>query len=376
MKELISSDKQKIEAANSREKADSVPKKFCTATADNIRVSEKVDKKEAAPETARENTQEKTERASFREIDKRYVLGETAGTFRQIPFPVENRQERIVQRNDIAADIAQIGNLLIMGASMRGESHYAQRVPRQDNYLIQECIADHDHSYVIAAIADGLGNAELSDEFSDMLVNVLCYEISRHLKEEADLTLLDWETIADTVWKMSLQYCYRQSGSDVIEEYFEKWASTLECVVIESNPESSNRFAAVTIAGDGALYKLDAEGNWNTIKHGKAREGNTISNLVSCLPEQPRKIIVHDSHLSEGDSLFLVTDGLSDYLEEYQDVRMFFQDNLPQNANLPEFIRVLNVAVEQMDDDKTGIYIIQHGVKQRRFGEVKENSDV
>lgn len=291
------------------------------------------------------------------ESNKRYVIGDIAGTFLQIPFAAIKSDEGAFHRNDIVADIAQMGNLLVMGASLRGESHYAHRIPRQDSFLIEEYTISESRKYVIAAIADGAGNADKSDDFSEMLVNFLCKEIGDALHKDPELEKLDWNRIAETIWKISVNYCYRKSGSKNIDEYFKHWASTLECVVIESSSEDKANYVSVSICGDGGVYIWDSLHNWSPVKHGKTNNNTSVSNLVYCLPDKPTDIKINKGFINKGDSIFIVTDGLSDYIEEYDDIRHFFGENLPHFHNLPEFIRVLNVAVKQMDDDKTGVLI-------------------
>ena len=299
-----------------------------------------------------------SEAISFSEKNKRYIIGDVAGTFFQTPFSAKKSDQGSFHRNDIVADIAKINNLLVMGASLRGESHYAHRIPRQDSFLIEECIVNDINKFVIAAIADGVGNAKKSDEFSEMLVNFLCGEVSNELRHKQELKKIDWNRLAESIWKISVNYCYQKLGSKNIDDYFQYWASTLECVVVEAQSANKVNFVAVTISGDGGIYKLDVSHNWNPIKHGKTGNNTAVSNLVYCLPDKPVNIIIKYGSLSKGEAIFLVTDGLSDYIEEYDDVRQFFGRFLPNFANLPEFVRVLNVAVKQMDDDKTGVLII------------------
>ena len=129
----------------------------------------------------------------------------------------------------------------------------------------------------------------------------------------------------------------------------------MECVIVETTSTEKCKVVTVSICGDGGVYKIDASGKWSAYKRGKSRDSNAVSNLVSCLPDKPSDLIVTKGYLEKGEAIFLVTDGLGDYIEAYGDVRAFFRDRLPRYNNLPEFIRVLNVAVKQMDDDKTGI---------------------
>lgn len=304
-----------------------------------------------------ENLEDSRKNFALEEKNKRYVIGDVGGTFYQTPYFAKKSDVGAFHRNDIVADIAKMGNMLVMGASLRGESHYAHKIPRQDSFLIEECVVNDKKKFVIAAIADGVGNAKRADEFSEMLVNFLCNEISKELHKVLELEEIDWLKISEQIWRISVNYCYQKSNSKNTDDYFQYWASTLECVVVEAQSENETNFIAVTISGDGGIYRLDSSRNWIPIKHGKIRNNPAVSNMVYCLPDKPDDIIIKTGCLKRGEMLFLVTDGLSDYIEEYEDVRQFFGNRLPNFVNLPEFIRVMNVAVKQMDDDKTGVLI-------------------
>lgn len=326
--------------------------------------------KEEAPTISNEKN-ESEKPVQFSEVNKRYVLGEVAGTFKQVPFVSEKSDEKAFHRNDIVADIAKIDSLLVMGAALRGESHYAHRTPRQDNFLIEECYVTDDKKFVIASIADGVGNSKKADEFSEMLVNFLCKEVSTELYEKQKLSKIDWDAVVEKIWKIAVNYCNLKSGSKCIDDYFENWASTLECIVIETQASKDLNFVAATICGDGGIYKLNALREWETVKHGKTHSESFVTNAVQCLPDEPTDPIIKNGTLSKGESLFMATDGLSDYIEASDDVRQFFMNFLPRFPNLPEFIRVLNVAVQQMDDDKTGI-LISHYNEPTQTNEVIE----
>ena len=90
----------------------------------------------------------------FEEIEDRYVIGDIAGTFKQVPFVSEKKVEEkfVFKRHDIVADIAKIDNLLIMGASLRGESHFAHKTVRQDSFVFDSFISNEGRCYAIAVI--------------------------------------------------------------------------------------------------------------------------------------------------------------------------------------------------------------------------------
>lgn len=301
---------------------------------------------------------EETNRSSgqvYREINGRYIVGEPGGTFIQIPFLTKRRQNSSFHNSDIIADIAKINNIMVMGTSVRGESHYANRVPRQDSFIIDEVIGPTGH-YAIAVISDGVGNSSDSDQFSEFLVNYTSYALIQILKEKS-FEQVDWNQLIQKLWRASLSYCYEESGSKNIADYFAKWAGTLEFVVIDTNQQTDNPYVHITVAGDGGAYELTSSKHFRVIKPGKRRVDNLISNDVDALPMEPKNSVVKFGKLKKGDGIFIVTDGLGDAIEEVDEVRMFFGDKLLTVNNLFEYIRIVSVAIKQYDDDKTGVYI-------------------
>ena len=128
-----------------------------------------------------ENATEQTEHEQLKEIDGRYVFGEENGTFRQIPYPAIEDSKKF-HKPDLIADISQIDNLLVMGASLRGESHYADEKVRQDSFSIEN-FSIAGKRYIMAAIADGVGNAVYSDQLADLLVNNIGIGIKEQLNK-------------------------------------------------------------------------------------------------------------------------------------------------------------------------------------------------
>lgn len=292
----------------------------------------------------------------YQEIDGRFVIGKPAGTFEQIPFITIQSSDDSYHRPDIIADIAKINNYLIFGASIRGESHYANKVPRQDSFIVDEAKGGSGEEYAIAIISDGVGNSSKADQFADFVVNYAAVTLKESLNQ-SKIEEIDWDQVADKIWKASLGFCYQESGSKNVSEYIAKWAGTLEFFILDTTLLNGSRYVHVTVAGDGGAYLVDSNNKWRIIKHGKRRSDNLISNTVSALPIKPEKIIVNKGNLNKDDIVFITTDGLGDAIEVSPEVRKFLGDKIATVKNLPEFIRVVNVAIKQFDDDKTGILI-------------------
>lgn len=309
-----------------------------------------------------ENATEQTEHEQLKEIDGRYVFGEENGTFRQIPYPAIEDSKKF-HKPDLIADISQIDNLLVMGASLRGESHYADEKVRQDSFSIEN-FSIAGKRYIMAAIADGVGNAVYSDQLADLLVNNIGIGIKEQLNKAKELNGIDWEYVASYIWHVSVEFCKRQSnGSEDLNDYYGKWASTLELVVVDASNDENNEFVQVTISGDGGTYLISNK-EWYAIKHGKrVAQGQYISNDVVCLPDRPSKpVIKRHGFLKPEEMLFMTTDGLGDGIEESASFREWFGIKLIESKNLASFLAVMCTAISQLDDDKTGILIKQYKV--------------
>lgn len=309
-----------------------------------------------------ENATEQTEHEQLKVIDGRYVFGEENGTFRQIPYPAIEDSKKF-HKPDLIADISQIDNLLVMGASLRGESHYADERVRQDSFSIENFSIAGKH-YIMAAIADGVGNAVYSDQLADLLVNNIGIGIKEQLNKAKELNGIDWEYVASYIWHVSVEFCKRQSnGSEDLNDYYGKWASTLELVVVDASNDENNEFVQVTISGDGGTYLISNK-EWYAIKHGKrVAQGEYISNDVSCLPDRPSKpVIKRHGFLKPEEMLFMTTDGLGDGIEESASFREWFGIKLIESKNLASFLAVMCTAISQLDDDKTGILVKHYKV--------------
>ena len=201
-----------------------------------------------------------------------------------------------------------------------------------------------------------MGNSSLADDYSDFLVNYSLRFLEETLKN-TPLEKVDWDTISENIWNMSINYCYKKTGLKDISRYVSKWAATLEFIVLDSGAHNNNPFIHVTLVGDGGNYLIDEINDWYVIKEGKTGKTNLVSNGVRCLPQKPERIYVKKGRLKRGQIIFIVTDGIGDGVELDANQREYFGSKLKTVTNISEFIKVLHVAIKGMDDDKTGILI-------------------
>lgn len=308
--------------------------------------------------------------SEIREIDGRFVVGQVGGTFRQVPYIAKKSSEASFHKTDIIADIANVGELLVCASSIRGESHFAHMDPRQDYFVVDSCKSASEIVYIIAIIADGVGNSSQADKYAEYMSNYTNLELKDAL-ERGNLEDIKWNDFVSNIWKESVRFCMDRSGMDSsgkdksnskgenidIDEFVKDWATTLELIVVSTNKKNTNDFIHVTVAGDGGCYIINNKGEWRVIKEGKVRKGKSISNAVYCLPYEPEDFIVNKGKLNKDEMIFLVTDGFGDFIQVDADVRSYFSARLHNVKNISEYIRTTNVAVKGMDDDKTGILI-------------------
>ena len=313
------------------------------------------------------STSKDAHRDNWEEVDGRYVFGDKEGAFRQIPYPSRQEDRKKFHKPDLVADIAQFDNLIFMGASLRGEAHYADESVRQDSFAI-EGYRSGDKQYVIASIADGVGTAKYADQLADVLVNNIYIGIKAQLDEIAGIKEIDWEEVSNYIWGVSREFCKRQSilqnseNPDNPESYRGKWASTTELVGIDASSDDDNEFVQVTISGDGGAY-LVSDREWYVIKAGKRVEGKYISNDVRALPDVPlTPVMKRYGRLKHDEMLFITTDGLGDGIEESSEFREFLGDRLYEAKNLSAYLAIISMAIGQMDDDKTGILVKHHTI--------------
>jgi serine/threonine protein phosphatase PrpC len=306
-----------------------------------------------------------------RTIKGRYVIGNPAGTFDEKPR-VARQPGKMSHRSDWIADISLIGDVLVMGASLRGAMHYGLSTVRQDSFAIG---SDGENQWIIAVIADGISSATQSHTFADFMVRQAVLAIGEELNSYKPKSLhnIEWSKIARRLVDISVGFCRNAAKRTVSDEktadvnkaspqdFTKKWATTLEFAVIQSSSDENSgkrEFVHVTVAGDGAAYILNKKQGWQVIKSGKSRSGVIASNAVLSLPLEPKDFIVNFGFLDKNDCLILTTDGLSDFIGDGNSpLGDFFKRKLPNCESLPMFLQIADVSLYQADDDRTLIIV-------------------
>jgi serine/threonine protein phosphatase PrpC len=302
----------------------------------------------------------------------RYIIGNPSGTFDEKPR-LARQPGKMSHRSDWVADIVRMGDMLIMGASLRGAMHYGLSTVRQDSFAIGS--ENGDCKWIIAVIADGVSSAAQSHTFADYMARQTVLIVGEELNSSKPKSLhnIEWSKIARSMVGISEEFCRNAAKRTVSEDktaevdkasprdFVKKWASTLEFAVIQAiNDETSDKkeFVHVTVAGDGAAYVLNKKQGWETIKTGKRQSGVIASNAVLSLPLSPDDFSVNFGYLGKNDCFILTTDGLGDFIGDGNTpLGNFFQRKLPSCESLASFMQIVDVSLYQADDDRTIIML-------------------
>jgi len=304
----------------------------------------------------------------------RFVIGEPSGTFNEKPR-LARQPGKMSHRTDWAADIARMGDMLVMGASLRGSMHYGLSTIRQDSFAVGSDTGTDDCKWIVAAIADGVSSAEQSHTFADYMARQAVLIVTAELNSTLPVTLhnIEWSKTARRLVEISEEFCRNAAKRTAPEEkaedinnaapgsFTKKWATTLEFGVIQAStdkPSGKHEFVHVTVAGDGAAYTLNRRLGWNTIKAGKKQTGTLASNAVLSLPLSPVDFSVSFGYLRKNDCFLLTTDGLGDFIGDGDtSLGDFFRRKLPKCESLASFMQIADVSLYQADDDRTIVMI-------------------
>jgi len=304
----------------------------------------------------------------------RFLIGEPSGAFSEIPLAAKQPGKNS-HRNDWVADIAVIGKMLIMGASLRGPMHYGLSTIRQDSFAIGNENNTNECKWIIVAIADGVSSAAQSHTFADYMARQTVIIIGEELNSNSSANLqdFDWNKIARRLVNISEEFC-RAAAKRIVSEdktsevdkalpkdFIQKFATTLEFAVVQANSDDlsgGNNYVHITVAGDGAAYVINNKLEWNVIKRGKQQSGALASNAVLPLPLSPDSFMINFGNLNKSDCLILTTDGLSDFIGDGSTLLgSFFRNELPKCESLASFLQIADVSLYQADDDRTIILI-------------------
>jgi serine/threonine protein phosphatase PrpC len=258
---------------------------------------------------------------------------------------------------DTLVDGFTVGALIVRAASIAGDAHRYDGVPRQDA-LATAVLGPPEHGLVLGVVADGVG----SQRYSHVGAAAACKAavtalVPRSGAIEAALRgglrdRLHYELvhIADEVAAAIEAEAGRIAGSG------EELATTFRAVLVPTDPKVRSRLAFSV--GDGATFRL-AEGGWTRIRPESTDDnGQVRDNATAVLPLHSAELRVDVWAGDPGDTIVVCTDGFSNLLGEKD-----FASTLAEDwgiAEVPGMMRFLWQAQSRLrgyDDDRTVICI-------------------
>ena len=295
---------------------------------------------------------EDREEEQFSLIDGRYVIGKPSGTFYQKP-------NGLSQQN--VSDALQLGSSLLLAASSKGSLHQSGTSPRQDSYAYG-IFEQGEEKWIILAISDGVS----ASPYSHILAEYLTFSSVKELKVQLKTTgVFEIQNFAIKINEMANDFCkkqlVKQNQHYDVEKYSAQmganyFGATLECAIIHLEKDKSS-VTQFTISGDGGAYIFSKSLAINLVKSGKTRGEDIVSNAVSPLPlDSIDDINITKVDLEEGDIFFIATDGLADFIGNgNSNLGNFLLKKLIDVKDSVEFLKIINVSMFQLDDDKTAI---------------------
>ncbi|MEV6172084.1 protein phosphatase 2C domain-containing protein [Streptomyces sp. NPDC051954] len=222
------------------------------------------------------------------------------------------------RRPDTVFDGARCGALTVRAASTRGDSHRHEGIPRQDDYCLLA-----DAGWLIAAVADGVSQGELSHLAADAAAAGGCRSLLRQL-HAGTAEQVDWERVLRDSAKAVVQAVHQSIAQETGEttplalDQVAKLASTavvFTAVPMKADAEGIRRCILLQV-GDVSAWALSVGDGWVPLTEIKStRAGEAVSGATSALPLLGRDVWFQSApELRQGDVLMLMTDGVGDAL--------------------------------------------------------------
>jgi serine/threonine protein phosphatase PrpC len=246
---------------------------------------------------------------------------------------------------DTEIDGADLDGLVIRGASVRGDYHRYDGMPRQDAMLIRKL----GESHVLLAVADGLGSRDMS--------HLGAAEACRAAFEEFPASLLDgYETRSDPVDYFA---DIAESMTDLARDEdiaAAQMATTLTVAVIDIEARRGARFCRIMRVGDSTAMQLH-RGVWTSCFL-EDNDQALASSATYALPGDASRVEVTTCVLSPGDLLLFCTDGLAKPMAGpavREQLASWWEEGAP--PSLTEYLWQLSFRVKSHDDDRTAICV-------------------
>lgn len=275
---------------------------------------------------------------------------------RPVAFVAESRLGALPWRlprfpgpSGVAADQALLGDLEVRAASVVGPAHRADPRKaryRQDAYRLAP---GGRGKFLVVAVADGVSNAVLADEGANRAARLAVGRIQDELERCPDLEQLRadqvFPEVADQLTKLATRW--QRNPAEL--------ATTLIAAVVPvvSRDPRGRRIWLGSLA-DSSAWRLG--GGWQHLA-GQVKADYDPNALNACLPLNPKRA-THELHwLPHGESLALMTDGLSDLLVDVEGAAEELHRRWAAPPTLPELVRDMSFDAPGQDDDRTVVLV-------------------
>jgi serine/threonine protein phosphatase PrpC len=247
-------------------------------------------------------------------------------------------------RPDTVVDGWSSPDFAVRAAAVRGAAHRLSGVPRQDECAV---VLHHASGAVIAVVADGVSNAELSHLGATVVCRTVVDYLLRALDTGAEV---DWHDLLRNAGWALVEYTAHQVtpvGEPDPARAERLLASTV--VVALVRPDS----ALLVRVGDSGAWRLRG-GRWTPVFAPLSDPSDELlPDGVSALPRVPVEVTPVMAELGPGDVLVLGTDGFAEPLGDGDgEVGTRFAGELVTPPSLPELAALLDFTAGTHDDDR------------------------
>ena len=236
-----------------------------------------------------------------RHEDERWIVGDPGRQHEIVPFPAEIA----ASLPDTTIDGASLRSIDYRAVSLRGFSHWAEKKPRQDAYLLR---ISANQQWLVGCVADGVSQPK----YSHMAADIACREITGHLAaaldEQPAITAPDdWRKMAEELpWQQAVDRASaammakastgtrdperpgpEHTGPLDAHTVRSAMATTAVGFVVAATPAEDGQvpYALAVAAGDSSALTLCA-GRWHPVTAVKNAGSDLASNAVLALPRE------------------------------------------------------------------------------------------
>ena len=248
----------------------------------------------------------------------------------------------------LTADGLRLGDIEARAASVVGPSHRCQEpaTARQDAYLLRR---SDDGNHLIVAVADGVGQSSHSDLGARVAVSAAARGVAEVLDRCGDPNQIDARQLFTAVAGEMIGTAQQQAF--LPDEVY----SILVVVVIPVFPgPGGNRQLWTAQIGDVSVWMLQS-GVLQQLT-GPQKKGMDKNTLKYVLPVDPDGVRQTSVELHPGDTIAVMTDGLSDSLTNIPAVDAFFSRRWAAGPPHPAaFLQDMCFDAPGQSDDRTAV---------------------